>query len=229
MPKSKAAQQREMVKAGFSTKSLIDGFKQTSRACNAAWGCATSAPFLLRKAKFVVGPNGTKKRAMMWRTFPDGSKREVPVPQRVARCAKKSPLVVMASAAAKECAAVLEKEANMLRLETRGEKPNAPSLPSLGKGAELMIESTLVAYAQAVFGTALDIKEALGMHKKVTPGCMAAALEIVNAKLFEATTHSPGQIVPKIKPNKHKRAKGGESVIAPWVTGEAPMETGEAA
>ena len=47
------------------------------------------------------------------------------------------------------------------------------------------------------------------MHKKVTPGCMAAALEIVNAKLFEATTHSPGQIVPKIKPNKHKR-EGGE-------------------
>ena len=179
-----------------------------TRHTNNVWSIATKAPLFLRKAK-MVGTGKSKKRATMIR---DG--KEVEVPVKTNRCIKKIAIRTMLSAAAQSAAKTLADEAAALGVGVLGETPVAYALPSISKGGELALEHALSSYAQTIFDSAVRIKASMAtqkapgvvvpLHKKVTAGCMLAACEIVNDRMFSCVGLAPGQVT--LLPPKSKKA-----------------------
>jgi hypothetical protein len=186
MPKRKAS---HVQSSQLSAKNVVLSAKESQKYYNATWSVARKAPLFLRKPK-LVGTGKNKKRATMVRFG-----KEVPVPQKTNRCSRRHPVRVLLSAAAAECAETLREENELLRTGAEGEREVAPMLPAIQPGAELLIEHALTAYAQTVFANAVDIKDSVQAHKKVTKGCMEAAVEIANRRVFDAADMAPGVVI----------------------------------
>lgn len=178
-----------MQSSQLSAKNVVLSAKESQKYYNATWSVARKAPLFLRKPK-LVGTGKNKKRATMVRFG-----KEVPVPQKTNRCSRRHPVRVLLSAAAAECAETLREENELLRTGAEGEREVAPMLPAIQPGAELLIEHALTAYAQTVFANAVDIKDSVQAHKKVTKGCMEAAVEIANRRVFDAADMAPGVVI----------------------------------
>jgi hypothetical protein len=179
----------------LSGKNVIAGSKSNSKAYNAMWSVANKAPLFLRKPKYI-GTGKERKRATMVRFG-----KVVPVPQKTNRCARRHPIRVLISGAAAECADILERENDTLRVDADGEREKAPFLPALQPGAELLLEHAFKAYAQTIFDRANRIREAVNAHKKVTVGSMQAASEITNRYVFASTSMCPGALVIETHPS----------------------------
>ena len=184
------------------TNSRADA-KAMARTYNSVWGVAKHAPLFLRRAK-MVGTGKTKKRA----TFKNRKGEDVPIPQKMNRTVRRFPLRVLLSAAAANAAQIVKDEATLMRSEgdVTGEATVSGALPDISRGAELAFEHALVAYAQTAFRNAIAIKDAVGMHKKVTIGSMNAGVKILNDQLQACTGIAPGIFVPD-KPSKGKSKK----------------------
>ena len=188
-PRSGKRKATHVQSSQLSAKNIVSSAKESQKYYNATWSVARKAPLFLRKPKFV-GTGKNKKRATMIRFG-----KEVPVPQKTNRCSRRHPVRVLLSAAAAECAETLREENELLRTGAEGEREVAPMLPAIQPGAELLIEHALTAYAQTVFANAVDIKESVKMHKKVTKGCMEAAIEIANRRVFAAAGMTPCVVI----------------------------------
>jgi hypothetical protein len=188
-----------------SSKNILADNKSVQKSFNALWSVANKSPLFLRKPKFVGGAGKNRKRATMV-----SFGKEIVVPQKTNRCTRRHSIRVMLSAAGAECAAQIKAECQTLRNAMKGERAIAPLLPSIQQGAELLIEQAIVAYSQTIFDRASRMRESLNMHKKVTTGCMQAAIEITNKQIAAATSITPGVIVTTPRKNKairkHKMA-----------------------
>ena len=174
------------------------------RAAAAAWYGAAKSPYMQKKAK-MVGTGRSKKRATMMRNG-----KEVLVPVKTNRCLRKSAVKALFSGAAHAAAQQLAAEAGDMEVEVNGEANVAAALPAYKRGVDLLLEHALIAYAQTIFDVAVRIKTSMGIHQKVTTGCMAAACAIVNKKVFATSGIAPG-VVPldfvKSKKKATKKAK----------------------
>jgi hypothetical protein len=193
-----------------SGKNLKSDATTLARAHNAAWGTANKAALFLRKAK-MVGTGKNRKRATM--KSKNGETRVAP--QRLNRCFRQAATNVLLSGAAESVAAILKSEAETMNVAVEGEVRVAAALPKMSKPAELAFEHALAAYTQTIFAAATSIKGSIKQHSKVTAGCMAAAVEIANKRIFSATTLAPGVIVPSTmkKPKASKKAPKEEKTV----------------
>ena len=73
------------------------------------------------------------------------------------------------------------------------------------KGAELAFERVLIAYAKTLFTTAVEIKNSIGVHGKLTHGAAVAGCNIANSDIF-ANGLNPGKAVFLAQRKKKKRA-----------------------
>jgi hypothetical protein len=209
MPKQQGRKKaRDVPSAQASGKNMISGSKSSAKAYNSMWSVANKAPLFLRKPKYV-GTGKERKRATMVRFG-----KVVAVPQKTNRCSRRHPIRVLISGAAAECADILERENDSMRVDADGEREKAPFLPALQAGAELLLEHALKAYTQTIFDRASRIREAINTHKKVTTGSMQAAADITNRYVFASASMCPGAIVGDVilRPSKKhaKKAEGEE-------------------
>lgn len=183
--------------------------KEISKSYNAMWNCVSKAPLFLRRPK-MVGVGKTKSRA----TYKNKRGEDTIIPQKINRCIRRFPLRVLLSAATANAAAILGKEAEAMRVDSKGEANVSGALPNVTKGAELALEHAFVAYAQSAFSNAISIRDSMKMHKKVTTGAMSAATRILNSQLSSGTGISPGNFlvdkkrkIAKKKPKKEAPKK----------------------
>jgi hypothetical protein len=190
--------------ADQSFVNLRSDAKQNAQSFNNLWRVADKSMGFLRKPKM----NG-KKRA----TQKNVKGVEVVVPQRANKTIRKFPLRVMLSGAASQAGAVLASETKSLRVDAAGEVNVSGALPSISKGAELLIEKFLITYAKTATANAVAIRDSLKVHKKTTEGCMAAACEILNGELRNTGGIAPGTLLLGKKSIKRRKAK--ESTVEP--------------
>ena len=206
MPKAKT----KVWSAEKSAKSLRQDAATLAKATNTTWGVARKAPLFLRKPKYVGSGKG-KKRATMTNRFGV----EVPIPQRANRCFRTAALKTLLSGAAASVNELLKGEAETMRTEIAGEVSVAASLPKLSVGAEIELEHALSAYTQTIFDAAVQIKDSMNMHSKVSAGCMTAACDIVNKNIFASSTLAPGAVCIDAKRRVVKKKKKGATEGAP--------------
>ena len=184
--------------------------KAVAKIYNKAWSVTNHAPLFLRRPK-MVGNGKSKKRA----TYLNKKGEEVPIPQKANRCTRRFPLRVLLSAAAANAAETLNNDAKLMRSELTGEASVSGALPDVSRGAEVAIEYALIAYAQSAFQNALEIRDAVGMHKKVTNGAMSAGVNILNDQLSTCTGITPGVYLTD---KKRAKAITKKPATAPEVT-----------
>lgn len=199
-----------------SAKSLRQDAATLAKATNTAWGVARKAPLFLRKPKYV-GSGKNKKRVTMMNRFGV----EIPTPQRANRCFRTAALQTLLSGAAASVNELLKREAETMKTEISGEASVAASLPKLSVGAEIELEHALSAYTQTIFKAAVQIKESMNIHSKVSAGCMTAACDIVNKDVFASSTLAPGAVCIDVKRRVVKKKKAA--------TREAPTDKSKVA
>lgn len=172
--------------------------KQSSQMFNNLWRVADKSQGFLRKPKM----NG-KKRA----TQKNAHGVEIPIPQRLNKTVRRFPLRAMLSGAASQIGATLASETKNLRVDAAGEVNVSGAMPSISKGAELLIEKFLISYCKTATANAMAIRESMKLHKKTTEGCMAAACEILNGELQSSSGIAPGTLMLEKKVVKRRKGK----------------------
>ena len=205
MPRVRA--KPKIVSSKLSQTNLRNDAKFVNQTHNRLWACTRVAPLFLRRPK-MVGVGKNKRRA----TYVNKRGENVPIAQTSNRCVRRFPLRVLLSAATANAASILRNEAALMRVAVKGEVVSG-ALPQISKGGEIALENALIAYAQTAFQFALDIKDSIKMHKKVTAGAMSAATKILNSQLTASTSLAPGMYFLDRKPSVKRKAK--KSAVAP--------------
>ena len=199
----------------FSAEKSAKGIRvdaaKLAKATNIAWSIAKKTPLFLRRPKFI-GNGKSKVRA----TMVNRNGIEVPIPQRKNRCLRTSTIKTLLSGAAASENALLKEEGEILKTTIDGEFSVAAALPKMSEGAELEFEHALCAFTQSIFDTSVRIKNGMGLHAKVSIGCMLAAAEIVNTDVFASSSLCPGTIVVDtkrrvVKPKQKKQTVSAEA------------------
>ena len=160
--------------------------RKSAKAFNSAWGASDKAPYFLKKAK-MVGTGKERRPA----TVTDKNGITKVVARRTNRCLRRHAMRALLSAAIYDSAYTLEIENAIMGIEASGEMARAPGMYTISKGAAMLFEHALSAYAQTVFHTASNIVDNAAVHMKVTTGAMKAATEIINTSLTRASSTSP--------------------------------------
>jgi len=202
--------------ADLSCFNIRSDARKSAKAFNAAWGASEKSPYFLKKAK-MIGTGKERRPA----TVTDKNGITKPVPRRTNRCLRRHAMRTLLSAAIQDSAQTLEIENKIMGIEAMGEMARAPGMYTISKGAAMMFEHALSAYAQTVFFTASNIVDNTGVHMKVTQGAMKAATEIVNTNLTRASSTAPFVFHANRYKQTAKKKKGAEK------TKEAPEEDQE--
>jgi len=186
-----------------SQRQLKKDASHCAKSTVAAWSCATKANIFLKKAKYV----GSGKNKLRATTSRNG--KVVPLPQRANRALRKASIKTLFSGAAESVARQMAETAQHLGIDHQGESRTAALLPGMTKGAELAFERVLIAYAKTLFTTAVEIKNSIGVHGKLTHGAAVAGCNIANSDIF-ANGLNPGKAVFLTQRKKTKRVPKGE-------------------
>ena len=194
-----------------SMMNTINATYQNKTAAARMWSTASSAPLfnkkIIRKPGAPKPPNGRKQSKL-----------------RVNRALSTHTIKALASGAAANANALIQKEALVLRCDTTGETPKYPLLPCVTKSAAMLFEQAVIAYASSLFAAGVDIKNSFPRkHKKVTQRCAQASCDAVNSAIAQATAFVPANIqakvpdfqaIDKIKKEKREKAKAAEAAPA---------------
>ena len=176
--------------------------KASSRTFSNAWVAARRATLYIKKPQ-VIG-SGRNKRL---KTTIDKNGKTRTASIRTKMAGGKHAYKMLVSAAAAEVADVVAGECEQLRGESGGELKHAPLLPNLTDAARHVLDQALIAYAQTHFSAAVAIKDRVGMHSKVSEGCMHAACQVVDQRIATSASFNVGSLpvgasVPVSKPKK---------------------------
>lgn len=201
-----------------SQRQLKKDASHCSKATVAAWGCASKSNLFLKKAKYV-GNGKNKTRATTTRNG-----KVVPVPQRANRALRKASIKTLLSGAAMGVAKQMAEAAAHLGIDHQGESRTAALLPGMSKGAELAFERVLIAYAKTLFTAAVEIKNSIGTHSKLTHGAAVAGCNIANGEIFASSGLNPGKAMFLSPRKKKKRAPKSEKAEKEGATPEGEEE-----
>lgn len=196
-------------------RSMINFQNASSRSrkqLNVLWGKASQCP--LWKQKRIPKIDKKTGKALPLPVNPITKKA---ITMRGNRVLSQSTLRTLASGAAATMGAIVHAESRELRCDTMAEDARYPMLPPFGVGTSMATEAALVAYIQEIFNTAVEIKDAVKIHKKVTTNLMRIAADLVNAKIAAATSFVPPSVPIRGKPKKVVvvEKKGAESAESP--------------
>ena len=177
---------------------------------NIAWGNALDCPLFKKPRVGGRDPKTGKPKPIA----PDqyGNVRAT----RPNRALGSHTVKALLSGAAAAVAAQQHYDAALLRCDvgTKGkneahtETNTYPMLGTISPGALMLFDQAIVAFNQEAFGNAVDIKNALEIHKKVTRRSAQAGLDIVTRKLSASTGIVPPQIVGKLDPKMERKERG---------------------
>lgn len=176
---------------------------------NIAWGNALDCPLFKKPRIGAKDPKTGKPKPIA----PDqhGNVRTT----RPNRALGSHTVKALLSGAAAAVAAQQHYDAKVLRCDigTKGkneehtETNTYPMLGTIAPGALMLLDQTVIAFNQEAFGNAVDIKNALEIHKKVTRRSAQAGLDIVTRKLSASTGFVPPQIVGKLDPEVERKER----------------------
>ena len=144
--------------------------------------------------------------------------KQVPNKIRSNRVLSKGTINTMLSGAAAAVGNKMHEEARALRCDVAPEDPRFPVQPSCGVGPHMSLDKRWTAYIQEIFRTAVDMKNAVGMHKKVSTEGMMIAAELVNKRIAEGTGFMPPTVTIRQKKRKVATKKAKEDAYAPKAT-----------
>ena len=160
---------------------VLNATYQTRNAAARMWNVADSCPLFLQKK------SGISKK-----------KKKAATGFRSNRVLRSHTMKALASGAAAEAARNAKAEAAMLRCDIVAETTKYPLMPSIGKGAGMLIETALVAYLQEAFSASIELKNCMKKHKKVTQKCAQAGIDAVNERIAMGTSFVPAVVVAKV-------------------------------
>jgi len=176
---------------------------------NIAWGNALDCPLFKKPRIGGKDPKTGKPKPIA----PDryGNERTT----RPNRALGSHTVKALLSGAAAAVAAQQHYDAVVLRSDigTKGkneahtETNTYPMLGTITPGALVLLDQQVVAFNQEAFDNAKNIKNALGIHKKVTRRSAQAGLDIVTRKLSGSTGIVPPQIVGKLDPELERKER----------------------
>ena len=194
-----------------SIANTINATYQNKTAVARMWSTASTAPLFNKK---IIRKAGAPKPA-------NGRK---PGKYRVNRALSAHTIKALASGAAANASALIQKEAVMLRCDTSAESHKYPILPCVTKSAAMLFEQAVIAYAQSLFQAGTEIKNSFPKrHKKVTQRCAQASCDSVNAAIAQATSFVPASIQAKVpdfaklqstKKEKREKQKAAAAEVA---------------
>lgn len=182
-----------------SRTSFLNASNLNRRAVQVMWSEANKCPLFLQKRTQQRDEDNNLK------LFPV-DKNGQSITTRSNRALSSHTLKTMASGAAATIGAQMMDDSATLRTNTTPEDPKYPMLPTFTSGAAHSIEAAWIAYVQEILHIAVEIKNAVGKHKKVTAKCCQSAAEILNYKISRSTGFVPIQ-VPIRKLGNSKKAK----------------------
>lgn len=159
---------------------------QNKKAMERMWFTAPSCPVYLKK--IVKKPDAAKEK---------GKKRKK---YRMNRVLSSHTIKSLSSGAAAHAASMAATQANGLRCDVNVENQKYPLLPSVGKSAAMLFEQAIVAYCQDAFLNAVELKDAIKKHKKVTVKAMQAGVDALNERINDATCMMPTSCIPRLAP-----------------------------
>ena len=201
-----------MVKSGHgdvimrSTNNILDNGKNARKAYDQMWNVAARAPVFCKITKKAIpdGKGGTKQK-----TF-----------YRTTRLIGTHAYNVAASGAAMRASRVLAADCDMMRVHKEDESSRAPWLPSVSKGAKMVLEQWLCALAQEAAYKAHAVRMGSGSSQRLNLKHMKLGWDATIESVFNTTTLMPKTIVvlpldakkSKSKSNANAKSKGETSV-----------------
>ena len=184
-----------------STDAFMDAAKKIKKATNEIWKGAPKAPMFTRK------PNPKAKPRIHPKT---GQPMKIVYTNRLITGHAYN---IASSGAAVAAMGIYKREVSHLRLKLDkgdepkdkwGESPNTPWLPRYSKGAKALLEQFLCAYGQEAFSNAVNLKDSLKTHKRVTAKMMAIGFERTHKSVFATLAPPCGAVcvAPYVKPAK---------------------------
>mgnify|MGYP006178247307 CR=1 FL=1 len=169
-----------------SILNVLNAAYQNRTAVSKLWNTAPTCALFLKKS--TKTKNGKKKKCF-----------------RGNRALKGHTIKTFASGAAANAAVLVQNEALQLRCDVNHENKKYPLLPSVSKSAVALIEAAFIAYMQEAFENAIEIKMAVGKHKKVTQKCAQMGIDALNERVALATSFVPASVIPRITKNSKKK------------------------
>lgn len=176
---------------------------------NIAWGNALDCPLFKKPRVGSKDPKTGKSRPIA----PD-KHRNVHT-TRPNRALGSHTVKALLSGAAAAVAAQQHYDAKLLRCdigtkdkgEEHTETNTYPMLGTIAPGALMLFDQAVIAFNQEAFSNAVDIKNAVNIHKKVTRRSAQAGLDILTRKLSASTGVVPPQIVGKLDPEVERKER----------------------
>lgn len=128
----------------------------------------------------------------------------------------------LVSGAAAHASSSAYKSATALRCDVTPEYVKCPLMPTIGQAASALFEQAIVAYCQEAFLNAVNLKNAIGKHKKVTVKAQTAAVDALNERINEATCMMPTSCIPHLAPSKYASKTPSKSPKPAEASLEAP-------
>ena len=178
--------------ARTSMDNTLNAAYQTKKAATRMWSTAATCPLFLKEAnkKPYIMKNGRKSPKF-----------------RGNRALSTHTIKALASGAAANASAHLQKEAALLRCDTATEAASFPMLPCVTRSAAMLFESAVIAYAQTIFAESRDLKNAFRKApKRISVRGTQAAADAVNQRLAQATSFVPPSIHARSRKAKQTKA-----------------------
>ena len=167
----------------LSSATLMNGAKNTRSALNKTWALSAKTPMFVKK----VNKNAAKKVL------------------RTKRVINGHAWKIALSGAALNAREIFKRDAEMLRIPLEKESTRAPWLPSLSKGALMLVEQAIVAYVQDAVKRAADVRDALNDGQRINPAVLKLAFIEVDKKLAGTLAPSAATIFVEADPVKKKK------------------------
>ena len=134
-----------------STNNIIQNAKNARKAFDRTWNASSRAPIFCKITKKATGVNGKTKKTY-----------------RTSRLIGNHAYNIAASGAAYRASRMLKTQCDLLRVDAEEENPRAPWLPSISRGAKVVLEQFLCALAQEATYKGHAVREGTGNAKRLS-------------------------------------------------------------
>tara|TARA_B110001452_G_scaffold227465_1_gene202383 strand:+ start:3079 stop:3741 length:663 start_codon:yes stop_codon:yes gene_type:complete len=190
-----------MVKSGDgdvimrSTNNILANGKHARKAYDQMWNVASRAPVFCKITKRAVsdGKGGTKQKKFY----------------RTSRLIGAHAYNIAASGAAMRASRIMAQDCELMRVDKEDESSRAPWLPSVSKGAKMVLEQWLCALSQEAAYKAHAVRQGAGYSKRLNLKHTKVGWESTFESVFNSTTLMPKtMVVLPLEAKKSKKSKG---------------------
>lgn len=183
-----------------SILSVLGAHHKNNQTFDAVWNFAKKTPMFCKKPRVMKFKNRKTGKT---------EDRKIMSTVRISNSHKYSTLVSMAFARQARSVGIM---CDVLRSEQELEDPRAPALPRISPGFKLLLDQTLIAFAQNVVEKAKLLQEGMQKqthHKKLTAKAIGVAARAVDRDILGPAGLATGiNFVPKMPSKVSKKGKG---------------------